>query len=93
MIGGVQTLSLQAGGCTYVGTVAHELIHALGNLENNRKQSFTAKSGHFFLTLKGFLHEQSRADRDTYITVNYANIRTGNFFSEILISQYYVLII
>ena len=30
MIGGAQTLSLQAGGCTYIGTVAHELIHALG---------------------------------------------------------------
>ena len=30
MVGGNQALSLQAGGCTYVGTVAHELIHALG---------------------------------------------------------------
>ena len=36
MLGGVQTVSLQAGGCTYVGTVAHELIHVLGNLENKK---------------------------------------------------------
>lgn len=30
MIGGVQDVSLQAGGCTYNGIVAHELMHALG---------------------------------------------------------------
>ena len=30
MIGGAQDLSLQAYGCTYIGTVAHEFIHALG---------------------------------------------------------------
>ena len=58
MIGGGQVLSLQAGGCTYIGTVAHELIHALG-----------------------FFHEQSRNDRDTYVTVNYANILSGLYFN------------
>ena len=30
MIGGKQELSLRAGGCTFMGTAAHELIHALG---------------------------------------------------------------
>ena len=30
MTGGAQILSLQSNGCVYVGTVAHELIHALG---------------------------------------------------------------
>jgi hypothetical protein len=30
MIGGQQAVSLKAGGCTYAGTTAHELIHALG---------------------------------------------------------------
>ncbi len=30
MIGGQQVVSLKAGGCTYAGTTAHELMHALG---------------------------------------------------------------
>jgi len=30
MQGGQQTASLQAGSCTYIGIVAHELTHALG---------------------------------------------------------------
>ena len=30
MMGGKQELSLQAGGCTFIGTSAHELMHALG---------------------------------------------------------------
>jgi hypothetical protein len=32
MIGGQQAVSLKAGGCTYAGTTAHELTHALGLL-------------------------------------------------------------
>ena len=30
MQGGQQLASLQAGSCTYIGIVAHELMHALG---------------------------------------------------------------
>ena len=30
MIGGRQEMSLQQDGCVYIGTVAHEFIHALG---------------------------------------------------------------
>ena len=60
MIGGAQTLSLDAGcfRCTATGckpgTPQHEFLHALG-----------------------FHHEQSRTDRDDYVTINYDNIQPG----------------
>lgn len=53
--GGKQTLNLQAPGCvSKIGTVIHELLHAVG-----------------------FLHEQNREDRDTFVTIITKNIRQG----------------
>ena len=79
MIGGKQDLSLHAGGCTYKGIVAHELIHALGFwfilIFKISKAIFVLDSSQ--ILKKGFLHEQSRADRDNFVTVNYANIERG----------------
>ncbi|CAH3176709.1 unnamed protein product, partial [Porites lobata] len=52
-ISGKQIINL-ARGCWQMGTVAHEMAHALG-----------------------FYHEQSRPDRDDYVTIRTENIKAG----------------
>lgn len=51
--GGGQVLSLGRG-CFHVGTVIHEMLHAVG-----------------------FWHEQSRPDRDNFVSVQWQNIKRG----------------
>ncbi|XP_053667785.1 hatching enzyme 1.2 [Anopheles marshallii] len=62
MTGGKQAVNLQIPGCTtLVGTVMHEMMHALG-----------------------FLHEQNREDRDSWVKIRYENIKpdTKNNFEK-----------
>lgn len=49
-----QVVSIRSPGCTSLGTVSHEFLHALG-----------------------FFHEQSRPDRDDFVTIQYENIQEG----------------
>nr|AJD25313.1 hatching enzyme-like protein [Plectreurys tristis] len=53
--GRTQRLNLQPNGCVYFGTIAHEMLHALG-----------------------FLHEHTRSDRDSYVRINWSNIKKGH---------------
>ena len=53
-VGGKQDLTLASPGCEHLGTILHEIMHALG-----------------------FFHEQSRPDRDHFVTINWDNIVKG----------------
>ncbi|XP_077289268.1 hatching enzyme 1.2-like [Arctopsyche grandis] len=58
-VGGRQDVNLQNPGCvTMVGTIIHELKHALG-----------------------FFHEQSRPERDNFVTIHYGNIKHGEEYN------------
>ena len=69
---------VDGGGCSsYVGRIggAQQLTLAInGCLQNGIIQ-------HEFLHALGFEHEQSRPDRDSFVTINYQNIKEGSAFN------------
>ncbi|CAF1498338.1 unnamed protein product [Adineta steineri] len=65
---GTRSMTLENPGCFRSGTIQHEFLHSL--------------STYYSKLFIGIYHEQSRPDRDEYITVNYANMdpsKTHNF--------------
>lgn len=60
--------------CMAPGIIQHELVHVLGKLKLSRILNDKVD-----VHIKGFYHEQSRPDRDQYVSIQWANIESGTF--------------
>ena len=54
--------------------------------------AFAGIVAHEFMHALGFNHEQSRPDRDNFISINYANIVKGKSFKKIKKNLFFALL-